>query len=151
MEQIQSSRGGSGRRRWICIQGLRSSGRVPGRWIYSVGFTSSTSTSVFCGSFKSFKAMGLQLIWGWRHPFWKTAGGGRRRQCPACKGPRVMVVFFSFFQGPLCKLSGGTAVLCILPECTYTCTGLCMVFLWLMQVRLIKKKDDVHVCYHSGS
>ena len=96
MEQIQSSRGGSGRRRWICIQGRRSSGRVPSRWIYNVGFTSSTSTSIFYGSFKSFKAMGLRLIWGWRHPFWKTAGGGRRRRCPACKGPRVMVVFSIF-------------------------------------------------------
>ena len=99
MEQIQSSGGGSSRRRWICIQGLRSSGLVPGRWIYSVGFTSSTSTSIFYGSFKSFKAMGLRLIWGWRHPFWKTAGGGKRQRCPACKGPRVMVVFFSFFKG----------------------------------------------------
>ena len=79
MEQIQSSRGGSGRRRWIYIQGRRSSGRVPGRWIYSVGFTSSTSTSVYCGSFKSFKAMGLQLIRGWRHPPAVADGGGVQR------------------------------------------------------------------------
>ena len=75
---------------------------------------------------------------------WQTAAvsGVQRSQGHGC--------IFNFFQGPLCKLSEGTAVLCILPEYTCTCTRLYMVFLWLMQVRLIKK-NDVHVCYHSGS
>ena len=89
MEQIQSSRGGSGRRRWICIQGLRSSGRVPGRWIYSVGFTSSTSTSAYCGSSKKLQIdrapadLGLEATVREDRRRWQTAAVSGVQMVPA--------------------------------------------------------------------
>jgi len=56
--QIQSSCGGSGRRQWICLQDLRSSGRVPGRCFLSVCFILLFGASVYCGSFKASRRWG---------------------------------------------------------------------------------------------
>ena len=104
MEQIQSSRGGP-----VGVGG--SASRVFGaRGVSPVdGSTALASPcqlrrALTAALLKSFKSIGLRLIWGWRQPFGKTADGGRQRRCPACKwsqqGPDCI---FSIFQGPLCN------------------------------------------------
>jgi len=103
VEQIQSPRGGSRPCRRICLQDRRSSGCVPGRWIYGDAFCSPSMTSFCCGSPKSFEAMELWLIWGSWFLLWVAVAGGRRCN-PACKGSRVLVVFFLFSKG-LCAKS----------------------------------------------
>jgi len=101
VEQVLFSPGGSGHRRWTCLQGRRSSGRVPGRCTYSDAFSSSTM-GVFCGLFQSFQATELWLILGSRESIRMTAGG-RRWWIPASKGSRVLVVAFLSSKG-LCVL-----------------------------------------------
>jgi len=101
VEQVLFSPGGSGHRRWTCLQGRRSSGRVPGRCTYSDAFSSSTM-GVFCGLFQSFQATELWLFLGSRESIRMTAGG-RRWWIPASKGSRVLVVAFLSSKG-LCVL-----------------------------------------------
>ena len=84
----------------ICLQDRRC---VPGQWICGAAFCSSSWSSFYCGSSESFEAMELWLIWGLWLLLW-MAVAGRRRCNPACKGSRVLVVFFLFSKG-LCANS----------------------------------------------
>ena len=103
VEQIQSPRGGSSPRRRIYLQDRRSSGCVPGRWIYGDAFCSPSTTSFYCGSSESFEAMELWFACDSWVLFWMAVAVGRR--CiPACKGSRVLVVFLLFSMG-LCANS----------------------------------------------
>ena len=103
VEQIQSPRGGSRPCRRICLQDRRSSGCVPGRWICGAAFCSSSLTIFYYGSSESFELMELWLIWGSWLLLWMAVAGGRRCNL-ACKGSRVLVVFFLFSKG-LCAKS----------------------------------------------
>ena len=66
----------------------------------------------------------------------------RRRQTAAVSGVQRSQghgCIFQFFSRAFVQLVWGTAVLCILPKCTCTCSRLCTIFSWLIHVRLIKK------------
>ena len=79
VEQIHVSRGGSGRRRQIWLQGHRGSGCAPGRWTSRGSFISPFAASVSCGSLQSFAATGSGGPWirGDRFRRWlATLGGG---------------------------------------------------------------------------
>jgi len=95
VEQIHVSRGGSGRRRRIWLQGHRGSGCVPGRWSSRGGFRSSLVVVVLCGPFQSFIAMGLRLAMGSRRSI-PAAAAVRRRRNLEHRGSRDLVVFSHF-------------------------------------------------------
>ena len=95
VEQIHASRGGSGRRRQIWLQGHRGSGCVPGRWSSRGGFRSSLVAVVLCGPFQSFIAMGFRLAMGSRRSILAAAAVRRRRNLEHI-GSRDLVVFSHF-------------------------------------------------------
>ena len=95
VERVQSSCGGSGRRRRICFHGHRGSGCVPGRWSSRGGFRSSLVAVVLCGPFQSFIAMGFRLAMGSRRSIPAAAAIPRRRNLEH-RGSRDLVVFSRF-------------------------------------------------------
>ena len=101
--QIQSSCGGSGRRQWICLQDLRSSGRVPGRWMCSASFSSSTTMGVYCGSSK-LHCDGVPADMGLEAIVLDVGRRCRRWRNLASKGSRGFFVIVLFYKG-LCASS----------------------------------------------
>ena len=94
VEQVQPSRDGSGRRQRICVQGHWSSRCVPGRWASRDG----SMTSVYCGSFQSFLAMGFRLAMGGWRLIPAADGESHRQRNLVHKGSRVFVVNVVFFK-----------------------------------------------------
>ena len=129
-----------GRRRAL-VQIRRSLGRDPGRRAIGDAFISSVWVSVYFDSSQSLMAMELRRSWGRRQ-----AGDGVRRAAGEialwrirdAAGPRGLFVIFFVSKRLVCK----TAVLCILSECICICTGLCTVFLTLIQSCSDKKNSS---------
>jgi len=99
VEQIHVSRGGSGHRRRIWLQGHRGSGCVPGRWISRGSFISPFAASVSCGSLQSFAATGFRRAMDSRRSIPAVAGVARRRRSQIHRGSRVSAVIFMFSRG----------------------------------------------------
>ena len=103
VEQIHASRGGSGRRRRIWLQGHRGSGCgsgcVRGRWTSRGSFISPFAASVSSGSLQSFAATGFRRAMDSRRLIPAVAGDARRRRSRIHRGSRGSVVIFMFFRG----------------------------------------------------
>ena len=103
------------RRRRVLIHVRRGPGCVPGRCAFADGFLPPMVTGNYCGSFQSFLAMGLLLIWVSAA---LGTGDDRRRSYPTTMErteARDILVFLVFPRGFSACLSGQLSLYPTLP------------------------------------